>query len=150
MSWQVCWTLFSPFRLLPLTSLISINKPSTSLYKKTLNHNLPVPSLKNKTWKFLNGKKPLSQSLLPSSCLRGPHSISIKTCSFMISANRDSGGIQLANTQTFSLLEKTAAVIVNKIITDWRRLPPSHMFNFKHVNDLYSNCNWNDDLNQRM
>jgi len=30
-------------------------------------------------------------------------------------------GIQLANTQTFSLLEKTAAAVVNKTITDSRR-----------------------------
>lgn len=31
----------------------------------------------------------------------------------MISANGDSGGIQLANTQTFSHLEKKAAAVVN-------------------------------------
>lgn len=66
----------------------------------------------------------------------------------MISANGDSGGIQLANTQTFSQLEKTAAAIVNKTITDSRRLPPKkEAFNFKRVNDLYSNSKWNHCLN---
>ena len=95
---------------------------------KTLNHNLPAPYLKDKTWKFLNGRKPPPALLCsPCSCLRGPRSISIKTSSFMISANGDSGGIQLANTQTFSSLKKTAAAIVNKTITDCRRLPsPPH------------------------
>lgn len=44
----------------------------------------------------------------------------------MITENGETGGIQLANTQTFSHLEKTAAVIVNKTIPECRRLllPP--------------------------
>lgn len=137
----------SSFKLLLLSLLVSLywwNKytfPPTNLCNKTLNHNLPAPSLKDKTWKFLNGRKPPSPLFCsPCSCLRGPLSISIKTSSFMISANGDSGGIQLANTQTFSHLEKTAAATVNKTITAYRRLlPPQHKRNnFKHVNDLYS------------
>lgn len=119
-------------KLPPLSILVSlyifvgINTPfpPTNLYNKTLNDNLPAPALKDKTWKFLNGRKPPPALLCsPCSCLRGPRSISIKTSSFMISANGDSGGIQLANTQTFSHLKKTAAAIVNKTITDCRRLP---------------------------
>lgn len=155
----ICQTLFSSFKLLPL-SLYWWNKysfPPTNLYNKTLNHNLPAPSLKDKTWKFLNGRKAPFFSLLFSPVVAWggpPLSISIKRSSFMIFANGDSGGIQLANTQTFSLLDKTAAAIVNKTITDCRRLPSistlKKHFDFKHVNDLYSSCKWNNCLNQRL
>lgn len=133
---------FSSFQLLQLSLLMSLywwNKytfPPTNLYNKTLNHDLPAPSLQGQNMEIPKWQKAPFSSLLFSLQLPEGAPLHIyKDELFYDLCKRGLWGE--FSWQTLKHLEKTAAATVNTTITACRRLlPPQHKKKITTVNML--------------